>query len=87
MNCRIGSLENDDGEIRIGTSVNCRIGSLEKSIDPAMPMINVNCRIGSLENGGSGRHGVESRELPHRQLMRGDVYGIEFYISPLSFVR
>ena len=50
VNCRIGSLESQDGGRAGRALVNCRIGSLEKHTDYEHIDIIVNCRIGSLEN-------------------------------------
>ena len=49
VNCRIGSLENDDLEKHLSEKVNCRIGSLENLFQLLAEKMVVNCRIGSLE--------------------------------------
>ena len=49
VNCRIGSLENQNGMSSSCVCVNCRIGSLENPRTFRTSSLNVNCRIGSLE--------------------------------------
>ena len=49
VNCRIGSLENQEEKREAENAVNCRIGSLENALLHKMHEDFVNCRIGSLE--------------------------------------
>ena len=49
VDCRIGSLENDEAAGGEGVRVDCRIGSLENAVENRKPQVLVDCRIGSLE--------------------------------------
>ena len=49
VDCRIGSLENDEDKETVEKNVDCRIGSLETKGIPFSISLDVDCRIGSLE--------------------------------------
>ena len=49
VDCRIGSLETINSQVRITALVDCRIGSLEINALGYRVYAEVDCRIGSLE--------------------------------------